>query len=341
MFAVAILVFISGYKKYSKHKPTSSVILTSWRVISFAYRQSRIPENKTARKYSNDFFDFAKRDSRIPGVKEWSVDIYAQVTWDDEFVDELKQTMMACKIFTPLAMYWVCYNQLSNNLLSQAGVMNRPPGLPNDVMNNFDPIALIIFIPIIDLIVYPTLRKFNINFASQKRITMGFMLAALSMAYAAIVQYFIYSDAQFISSGKANISVFWQVPCYLLLALSEIFASITPMEYAYTHSPKSMKSFVSALSLWPNCLSALISLAISPSAHDPNMVYVYGGVAIAAFICGCLYYLVFGHYDKIDEMNREKKYIKEHETIDVEVTHKETAELQSFEEENVEQKRSS
>ncbi|KAI8875216.1 PTR2-domain-containing protein [Backusella circina FSU 941] len=323
MFAVAILVFISGHKKYVKHAPTNSIIITAWRVISFAYHQSRILENKTARKHSDHFIDFAKRNSQISGVKEWSDDVSSRVTWDDTFVDELKQTMMACKIFFPLSIYWVCYSQLNNNLLSQAGVMNRPPGLPNDVMNNFDPIALIIFIPIIDLVFYPTLRKYNINFAPQKRITVGFMLAASSMAYAAIIQHFIYVDAQFISSGKANISVFWQVPCYLLLAFSEIFASITPMEYAYTHSPKSMKSFVSALSLWPTCISALISMAISPSAHDPNMVWVYGGVSITAFICGCLYYLIFGHYDKLDEENKEMKLSRRHKPIGTEAIHTE------------------
>lgn len=311
MFAIAIAVFIGGTKLYYKPGPTDSVILRAWRLIKFARRQAKKPENKEARKACKDVLDFAKRESELPAVAPWANEEYQAATWEDSFVDELKQAIMACKIFVPLSIYWVCYNQLSNNLLSQAGFMARPEGLPNDIMNNFDPIALIIFIPITDRILYPLLRKYKINFASQLRITVGFFIGALAMVYAAVVQHYIYIDPLFISSGgkTSNVSVFLQIPCYFLIAFSEIFASITSMEYAYTHAPKSMKSLVSALSLWPNCVAALISLAISPSAHDPNMVWVYTGVACGAFVFGVLYYYLFRHYDTMDEEFRMKKVV--------------------------------
>ena len=44
------------------------------------------------------------------------------------------------------------YNQINNNLTSQAATMTTN-GLPNDVLSNLDPFALIIFIPICDLFV--------------------------------------------------------------------------------------------------------------------------------------------------------------------------------------------
>lgn len=309
MFAIAIMVFIAGSKTYYKPGPTNSVIAKAWNLIFFANKQAKLPENKEARKNCKNVLDFAKRNNEMNAVSSWSPEEHASAKWNDTFVDELKQAVMACKIFVPLSIYWVCYNQLSNNLISQAGVMARPKGLPNDIMNNFDPIALIIFIPITDGFLYPFLRKMNIPFAPQVRITLGFFLGALSMVYAAVVQHYIYLDELFISSGGTNskVSVFIQIPCYLLIAFSEIFASITSMEYAYTHAPKSMKSLVSAVSLWPNCVAALISLAISPSAKDPNMVWVYTGVAIGAFLCGILYYWMFRHYDVLDEQFRLKK----------------------------------
>ena len=308
MFVMAITVFVSGNKLYHKSPANGSVILKAWNLVSFANKRARLPENKEARKASKSTLDFAKRNpEELPNAAEWDQTAYDKANWDDQFVDELKQTVMACKIFPLISIYWVCYNQLSNNLLSQAGQLDRPAGLPNDIMNNFDPIALLIFIPICDMLLYPFLRKLRINFASQARITVGFILGALAMAYAAVVQSYIYKDPAYIETGISSLSVFLQIPCYVLIAFSEIFASITAMEYAYTHAPKSMKSLVSALSLWPNCVAALISLAISPSAHDPNMVWVYTGVGVGAFCVGIIYYLLFRSFDVIDENNRLKR----------------------------------
>ncbi|KAG0174905.1 peptide transporter ptr2 [Apophysomyces sp. BC1021] len=306
MFAVAIMVFVAGSRFYYKPPPTESVILKAYKVFRFARKQASLPENKEAKAKARSVMEFAKRQPALTNVVEWSESAKEQATWTDEFVDELRQTIMACRIFVPLSIYWVCYNQLSNNLLSQAGNMVRH-GIPNDIMNNVDPIALIIFIPIVDRVLYPFLRKRNMNLFPQMRITIGFFLASLSMVYAAVVQHFMYQDPVFQATGTSSISVFVQIPCYALIAFSEIFASITSLEYAYTHAPKSMKSLISALSLWPNCVSSLIGLAISPSAHDPNMVWVYSGVAIGAFLCGCLYYYVFRHYDTMDHQDNLAK----------------------------------
>lgn len=65
-------------------------------------------------------------------------------------------------------------------------------GIPNDLMQNIDPLTLIIFIPICDRLLYPFLRKIGIPFKPITRITMGFVFASLAMAYAAIVQHLIY-----------------------------------------------------------------------------------------------------------------------------------------------------
>lgn len=65
-------------------------------------------------------------------------------------------------------------------------------GVPNDVINNLDPLALIIFIPICDLFIYPGLRKIGINFTPIKRITAGFFTGSAAMVWAAVVQHYIY-----------------------------------------------------------------------------------------------------------------------------------------------------
>lgn len=82
-----------------------------------------------------------------------------------------------------------------NNLVSQAATMELN-GVPNDIVNNIDPIALVIFIPIFDQIVYPFLARRGIRFTPLKRIALGFFLASLSMVAAAVVQYYIYKKSR-------------------------------------------------------------------------------------------------------------------------------------------------
>ena len=83
------------------------------------------------------------------------------------------------------------YNQLTNNLISQAASMSRH-GVPNDFLSNLDPLALIIVIPICDRFFYPFLRRKGINFSPIRRITAGFLVGSMAMIWAAVLQHYIY-----------------------------------------------------------------------------------------------------------------------------------------------------
>lgn len=135
---------------------------------------------------------------------------------------------------------------MTNNLTSQAATMQLH-GVPNDIINNLDPLALIIFIPIMDQFVYPGLRKMGFHFTPIKRIYAGYLLASASMIAAAVTQYYIYKlspcgNHPSSCDEAAPINVWVQAVPYVLIAFSEIFASITGYEYAYTKAPKNMKS---------------------------------------------------------------------------------------------------
>ena len=88
----------------------------------------------------------------------------------------------------------VTYNQLNNNLISQAAVM-KLNGIPNDVLPNLDPFALIILIPVCDTFIYPLLRKTRANFTPIKKIAAGFYIGSMAMICAAVLQYYIYKKS--------------------------------------------------------------------------------------------------------------------------------------------------
>ena len=112
-------------------------------------------------------------------------------SWDDTFVDELERTAQASQISLFFIVYTLAFNQMVTNLISQAGTMSTN-GVPNDLLANFDPLALIVFIPIMDIFVYPYLQRRGIILRPLFRIWLGFMFAALAMAYSAALQFYIY-----------------------------------------------------------------------------------------------------------------------------------------------------
>lgn len=156
-------------------------------------------------------------------------------------------------------------------------------GLPNDVLSNLDPFALLIFIPICDLLLYPALRRAGIRFSPIKRIAAGFFTGAAAMAWAAVLQHYIYkkspcgNKAATCMDGDDNplvapINVWAQTGAYVLIALSEIFASITGLEYAFTKAPKNMRSLVMSVFLFMSAISSALGEAFVPLSEDPLLV---------------------------------------------------------------------
>jgi len=236
------------------------------------------------------------------------------MTFDDQWVDELRRGYKACAVFLWFPLFWLTYNQLNSNLTSQAATM-ATHGLPNDILSNLDPFALIIFIPICDLLIYPALRRAGINFSALKRITAGFFTGAASMIWAAVVQHYIYKtnpcgySAGTCTDAAGNaltspLNVWIQAGAYVFIAFSEIMASITGLEYAFTKAPKNMRSVVMSIFLFMNAFAAAIGEAFVSLSTDPLLVWNYGVMAVLAFIGGILFWLSVRKLDaQEDELN--------------------------------------
>lgn len=162
-------------------------------------------------------------------------------------------------------------------------------GAPNDLLNNFNPLTIIIVIPILSYGLYPFLRKRNIKFGRINRITFGFILAAISGAIGAIVQWRVYETSPCgyyasscsIDTGVSTINIWWQIPNVALGAISECFCNVTAYEIAYARSPKGMKAVVMSMFLFNTALAAALGEVLTPVTVDPHLIWVWGGLAIA------------------------------------------------------------
>ncbi|CRG83499.1 Peptide transporter PTR2 [Talaromyces islandicus] len=295
MFLVGAGVLVLGRKFYVVRPPQGQIITDAFRCMGVMIKHFNMDAAKPSWQ--------AEHGRSSP------------MRWDDHFVDEVKRALVACQVFAFYPIYWVVYNQFSNNFVTQAGQM-QGHGIPNDLMQNFDPISIIVFLPILELAVYPVMRKLHIPFKPITRIALGFCVASLAMVYAAIVQHLIYAAGPCYESplctasmvdGVAqgnNIHIAIQTPAYMLIGISEIFASVSGLEYAYTKAPPSMKSFVQSMYLLTNAFGSAIGEALTPVAYDPAILWMFVGLACASFAAGILFFLIFYKLnDKEEEMN--------------------------------------
>jgi POT family proton-dependent oligopeptide transporter len=185
-------------------------------------------------------------------------------------------------------------------------------GIPNDVVSNLDPIALVIFIPICDLFIYPALRRAGIRFTAIKKICLGFFTGAAGMIWAAVLQHYIYKTHPcgtntadcMDADGNTLVSpliVWTQSGAYVLVAFSEILASITGLEYAFTKAPKNMRSLVMSAFLFQQGIASALGQAFVPLSTDPLLVWNYTVVAILAAVAGTLFWISHRHLDTQEE----------------------------------------
>lgn len=288
-FFIALVVLVIGKKKYVVRPPSGSVLLSAAKALWVGLKAKG---NMEAAKPS---YQIAHNGA-------------STVPWDDKFVDELKRALVASRVFLFYPIYWLVYGQMVSNFVSMAGTMETH-GLPNDLLFNLNPISIILFIPIMEKGLYPLLRRLHIPFRPITRITFGFFLASAAMVYAAIVQHLIYSSGPCYqyplecdggeTPNRVHIAV--QVPSYVLIGLSEIFASITGLEYAFTKAPASMKSLIMSIFLLQTAFGSALGIALSPTSKNPKLVIMYASIAAATFVTGTAFWFCFRKYNNVEE----------------------------------------
>jgi POT family proton-dependent oligopeptide transporter len=102
----------------------------------------------------------------------------------------------------------------------------------------------------------------------------------------------------------------------MLIGISEIFASVTGLEYAYTKAPPNMKSFVQSMYLLTNAFGSAIAEALTPVLYHPAIQWLFVGLACSSFVAGCLIWILFHHLnDEEDRLNALDKDYDEDPTL--------------------------
>jgi POT family proton-dependent oligopeptide transporter len=122
-----------------------------------------------------------------------------------------------------------------------------------------NPILILIFIPLVNYVLYPFIDRF-FPLTPLRKIGIGLFLTAGSFMVIVFIQHQI--------DLGLKPTVWWQMLAYAILTLGEAMVSITGLEFSYTQAPNSMKS--SVMALWLFAVSAGNLFDAKFNAWDSN-----------------------------------------------------------------------
>jgi POT family proton-dependent oligopeptide transporter len=219
------LVFVAAKKRLYFAPPQGSVVLEALYVFRELFRRN----GWKALKGGEQVWSKAKPSNILE--EDDTID-EKKVFWDDQFVDEIRQSLKACSVSWILVIFYLADGGIGNmeNDQSAAMILNH---IPNDITGNFNPLSIIIFTPIITYGLYPLFEKIGYPIKATARFSIGFALGTIAMIFGAIVQWKVYQTspcgwyATDCELGVSRVALAWQIPQIVLPAIGEIFISVT------------------------------------------------------------------------------------------------------------------
>ena len=251
---LVIIVYVSRYNKYyvdTSHADENSLFIDFFKITIYGIKHRKENRNDINRHW----LDNAKKEKG--GL------------WDSNIVNDVKSVYSIFPFLASNLVYWTLYANMTSIYISQGCQMNyelKHFNIPIPAMNDADTLTVITSVFLFDWFLYPYLKRKNLNFSMLKRIGAGYFVILLANITSAIIEIIRKRSTVLDSNSTCNneinissLSILWQIPQYALVGLSEVFTSITSLEFFAGQSPKSLKSVIYALNLCINGFGLLTS----------------------------------------------------------------------------------
>lgn len=138
--------------------------------------------------------------------------------------------------------------------------------IPPASLTAFDIISCSTFILLYDKIILSlyvrVTKREPITLSELQRTGIGMIIAALAMIIAGIVEQNRLKYASMNGEETSSVSVFWQVPQYVLLGVGEAFIVVAQMEFFGSQTPDGLKSLGIALPMSSTAIGSYVSSMI-------------------------------------------------------------------------------
>ncbi|KAI9048259.1 hypothetical protein LZ554_008054 [Drepanopeziza brunnea f. sp. 'monogermtubi'] len=290
----AMLVLLK--KKLVIKPPGGSDLGNVFKILGLCFRRGGLVKMF---KRNGGFFEAAKPSNiAVSGAP-------VAVPWNDQFVDDVRRAFLATGIFMFFPIQSINDNGLGG-AQSALTTMLRTNGVPNDVINNINPFAIIICAPLLNYVLYPFLRKRGIHFGNIARITLGLAMSATGAIGYTVITYYAYKDGPCGDHGSsiscvdasgnalvANITIWWTAIPVAIGAISELFVNIPAFGMAYSMAPTNMRGLVSGMNLMSSAIAYAFGLAFAGIIKDPFLIWVFGGPSIVGFVAAAVFWWLY------------------------------------------------
>lgn len=287
---VAILVILSGTKRYRYKKSAGSPIVSIFQVLVAAIRK----RNMDLPYDIGMLYENTPDGSRIHHTNQFRCLDKAAIVAEDDFVrngsgsasnpwklctvtrvEEVKMMVRLLPVWATTILFWTAYAQMITFSVVQASTMERSVAgfnIPAGSLTVFFVLAILLTCAVYDCLIIPLWKKWKgkPGFTDLQRMALGLILSTLGMAVAAVVEMKRLSVAKSVGGTTTNgkslpISVFMLIPQFFLVGSGEAFIYTGQLDFFITRSPKSMKTmstglFLTTLSLGFFMSSFLVSV---------------------------------------------------------------------------------
>ncbi|GMJ15560.1 hypothetical protein like AT5G19640 [Hibiscus trionum] len=340
---IALLFYLLGTPRYRYMKASGNPLPRVAQVFVAAYRKWGV---KPAA--ANDLYEVEGTESAIKGSRKILhsddfkfLDKAATITLDDlstpnnpwrlctvTQVEEAKCVLKMLPIWLCTIIYSVIFTQMASLFVEQGDVMAsniKDFHIPAASMSAFDICSVLIWTGVYRSIIVPLARRLTGNpkgLTELQRMGIGLVIGMVAMVAAGVTEI---QRLKFVTPGekKSSLTIFWQVPQYVLVGASEVFMYVGQLEFFNAQAPDGIKSFGSSLcmasmslgnyvsSMLVNIVMAITTRGGSPgwipedlnSGHMDRFYFLIAGLTAVDFI---IYVFCARWYKCINLDTREK-----------------------------------